>query len=338
MNILLIDVDSKIPNLALMKISTFCKNKGDTVKLIRLGISYYPKRRKHIDLWQLAEFDRIYVSAIFKGTIDYVHLHSISSDCVILYGGTGINPQIKLPEEIESLEPDYSAYPDNDTSYNFITRGCCRNCKFCIVPQKEGMIRQVNTIANIVRHKKVKFLDNNILAWKDHTKIFQELIDKNVKCCFNQGLDIRLINDKNMELLSKINYLGEYIFAFDNIKDKSIIEQKLKIVKKYIPLDYRIKFFIYCHPDMDIRNDVYYRVMWCKRHKVLPYLMRDIKCFEDRNSDFYTDLSAWCNQPNLFKKMKFETEYLLKRQPKNRERLINNLTLIGKRLKNDHKS
>ena len=43
--ILLIDVDSKIPNLVLMKLSTHYKEYGYKVNLKRLGYNYYPKER-----------------------------------------------------------------------------------------------------------------------------------------------------------------------------------------------------------------------------------------------------------------------------------------------------
>ena len=46
MKILLVDVDSKIPNLALMKISTYHKNQNDTVDIIRLNFDGYPTKKK----------------------------------------------------------------------------------------------------------------------------------------------------------------------------------------------------------------------------------------------------------------------------------------------------
>jgi hypothetical protein len=48
MNILLVDVDSKIPNLALMKLSAWHKAKGNQVVLQKLGISGYPGKKKPV--------------------------------------------------------------------------------------------------------------------------------------------------------------------------------------------------------------------------------------------------------------------------------------------------
>ena len=308
--VLLIDVDSKIPNIALMKLSSFYKSLAD-VNLVKLNISYYPNRR-HKKVIDVSEYDRVYVSTIFKGSLDYIDFIGGSN---IIYGGTGHSLNKDLPLEIEKLDCDYSIYPNNKNSYGFLTRGCIRNCSFCVVPEKEGWIRQVANISDIVKHKKVYFLDNNILAFPGHKEILQELVDKKIHCQFNQGLDIRLLDGENVKLLSKLRYIGEYIFAFDNIKLEQQINRKLRLFKKHFFSAWKAKFFIYCNANQNIL-DVVYRVEWCKTNQVLPYLMRDINCWSSANKDFYTDLAAYCNQPNLFKKLT-PIEYIIKRQPKN---------------------
>ncbi len=199
---------------------------------------------------------------------------------------------------------------------------------FCIVPKKERMIYRYRKKDQIVKHRKVKFMDNNILAHKDCEIILQEIIDKNIRCSFNQGLDIRLIDEKKAELLSKTKYLGEYIFAFDNLKDRELIERKLQVLRRFINKDWKLKFFLYCHPDMSITEDIMVRVDWCKKNKVLPYLMRDISCFKSVNKDFYTDLAAWCNQPAFFKKLGFD-DFILKRT-NNKERQDKVIRIIRK--------
>ena len=155
-------------------------------------------------------------------------------------------------------------------------------------------------------------MDNNILAYEGHKEILKELRDKKVKCQFNQGLDIRKIDDENAKLLSELNYFGEYYFAFDDLKIEPIILGKLEIINKYITKDWKLKMFLYCNPNMDLVKDVVYRVEFCNNHKILPYLMRDQTCWDSENNEFYIDLCAWCNQPGLFKKMTFE-EFMQKR-------------------------
>lgn len=319
MNVLLIDADSTIPNIALMKLSAWHKSLGDKVELVKANLPYYPNKKKIPFVSKSA--DKIYCSVIFEGNADY-----IVGDGII-FGGTGFDLTIKIPDEADKFDPDYSIYPDNDISYGFITRGCIRNCSFCKVPKKEGKIHRVASIESIVRHKKVKFLDNNILALPEHKEILEELIQKNVKCQFNQGLDIRLLTSENSILLSKMNYLGEYIFAFDDWKYENLIREKMSLLNWRKP--YQLKFFVYVHPDMAL-SDTINRVVWLKENQCLPYIMRDISCWESENSDFFVDLAAYCNQVNLFKKMEF-SEFLEKRH-KNKSRIAKSKRLWNENL------
>jgi len=302
MRVLLIDADSVIPNIALMKLGSWHKNKGDQVLLHRCNLPYYPNRKKQ-EYYVPDGFDIKYCSVVFEGNISYIKGENV------IFGGTGVDLITKLPNEVECCSPDYTLYPDNQTSYGFITRGCIRKCSFCKVPEKEGYIHKVNDIDNIVRHKKVKFLDNNILAYPDHEKVLQELIEKKIKCQFNQGLDIRLLNQNNSNLLSKLRYLNEYIFAFDSLAYRRTIEEKLLLLKW--AKDWQLKFFVYVHPDMPIRETVQ-RISFLKEHKCLPYVMRDISCWDSLNNEFYIDICAYTNQVHLFKKMSF-SEFLFKR-------------------------
>lgn len=319
--ILLVDVDSKIPNIALMKISSYYKSQEYNVELKVLNFTYYPQAKNQVII-DAFEYDKVFVSVIFKTNKNVVRVINCND---VYYGGVGTSLTTCLPQEIDVCQKDYSIYPDNDCSYGFITRGCVRNCYFCVVPKKEGNIRKVNDVNNIVRHKKVIFLDNNILAYEKHLDILQELEEKKIKCQFNQGLDIRLLNDKNAKLLSELNYFGEYVFAFDNINDENYVYEKLQLFKKYVNKEWKAKFFLYCHPDMDLFNDVVYRINWCKENKVLPYLMRDISCWKAKYKNFYTDLSAWCNQPSLLKKMTFEQ--FMQKRTKNVQRRNNSIFL-----------
>ena len=313
MNVLLVDCDSTIPNLALMRLSYYYKLLGWHVTLLKLGIPVYGKpKQRTVDC---SGYDLAYISAIFDTTPKNVSV--IEGNCKVDYGGTGYDIKKKLPKEIDICKPDYSIYPENDTSYGFIYRGCFRTCDFCIVPEKEGAIHQeVQSVKELIFHKKIKFLDNNFLGGINHKQFLNELIELKMPCQFNQGLDIRLVDDEIANLLSKLHYIGEYIFAFDHIEDKKIIEEKLEIVRKYIPNPWKIKFFIYCHPKMDIVSDVYARILWCKENKVLPYFMRDLSCWQSENARTYNDFSAWCNQPGIFKTHDYENFCIKRRATK----------------------
>lgn len=306
MRILLVNVDSKW-NMAIRKMYTYF-SKDNEVEMIDLGFNGYPhKKTKIIDG---DGYDKVYVSNIFDINADRVQVINCSD---VVFGGIGSkNPNLKLPDEIEMAEPFY--FPDEDTSYGFITRGCIRNCWFCKVPKYEGKLKAYNRVEDIVKHKKVKFLDNNILAYPEHIAVFQWLLDHpDIKCEFNQGLDFRLVNDGNLEALSRLNYMGEYIFAFDDPKYQALLDKKLVLMKKYISKPWKLKFYIYYHPNMDI-SQMIGRAEWCRRNECLPYIMRDIACWdaEKQKKDFLIDYAAYCNQPSMFKKLTFE-QFLHKR-------------------------
>lgn len=325
MKILLVNVDSRW-NMAVRKMFNYYQQQGYEVDMIDLGFSGYPhKRTKVIDG---IDYDEAYVSNIFD--INAYRVEVINCDDVT-YGGIGSrNPSLQLPEEIERTEPFY--FDDEDTSYGFITRGCIRNCWFCKVPKYEGKMKFYNNIECIVKHKKVKFLDNNILAYKDHMKVFQWCLDHpEIKVEFNQGLDFRLVNDENLDALSRLNYMGVYIFAFDEPKYQPLLEKKLKLMKKYISKPWQIKFYIYIHPDMEI-SQLIDRVEWCRKNECLPYVMRDIACWDagENLKNFLIDYAAYSNQPSMFKKMTFE-QFLYKRHTK-AERIENSLKIYNENI------
>lgn len=122
MKIRLIDVDSKIPNIALMKISNYHKAKGDDV-------NWYDPMFDRFDT------DLCYVSKIFTFTPDYQYFPF----CPIIKGGTGYDIKTKLDPDIEICDLDYCLYPGCDYSLQFLSRGCIRKCSFCLVREKKGL-------------------------------------------------------------------------------------------------------------------------------------------------------------------------------------------------------
>jgi hypothetical protein len=324
MKILLVNVDSKF-NIAIRKMyNYFIKN--NNVDMIDLGFDGYPsKKYKVIDG---LNYDEVYISNIFDVNKDKYRVEGCKN---VTIGGIGSNnPTLKLPEKIENMQPFY--FDHEDTSYGFITRGCIRKCFFCKVPKYEGELKFYNDIEKIIQHKKVKFFDNNILAYDKHLEVFNYLIEKNIRCEFNQGLDFRLVGHANAFLLSKLNYIGEYIFAFDDPKYQRLLDEKLRILKQYISKDWKLKFYIYHNKSMDI-SQLINRVEWCRQNKCLPYVMRDIDCWEASENNFYIDYAAYCNQPAFFKKMNFET-FLYKRHPNNNDRITKSLYLYNEKLCN----
>ena len=321
--ILLIDADSRIPNIALGKLSTFHKQNGDAVSYYKCEIPYFPRYNKKDTFPPISQYDKAYCSIVFTSSNGYVKGKGIE------FGGAGYSLAKTLPNNIEDLDVDYSLWPNNKTSYGFITRGCIRNCSFCVVPEKEGRIHQVNNVEDVIKHDQVKFLDNNILSLPTHTEVLQKLVDMGIKCQFNQGLDIRLVDKCNTNLLQKLNYWGEYTFAFDDIQLMDLIERKLNLLNWRKP--WQLRFFVFIHPDMSLSNIVT-RILWLKNRRCLSYAMRHLSCWGAPYEKFYTDIAAWANQPGLFKNLSFE-QFLSKRHTSS-ERIDYCLSLFRKASEN----
>lgn len=205
MKIGLIDVDGhNFPNLALMKISAFHKAQGDDVEWC----------------FPMIHYDVVYQSKVFDDTYS-PDIDWIPQADKIIKGGTGYGLDNTLPYEIEHIYPDYSLYPEltKDTAYGFLTRGCPRGCKFCIVAGKEG--RRSVKVADLSEfwrgQKHIELLDPNLLACKDRMSLLDQLIESKAIVNFNQGLDIRLADEEVAEKLGRMR-IKRIHFAWDNPK------------------------------------------------------------------------------------------------------------------------
>lgn len=215
----LIDLDSKMENCALMKISAREKRDGNQTQLIK----------GKLGLWEYENFDRLYASCVFTKSKKYAEY--LASKGVIV-GGYGYNG-VQLPSETEHIMPDYDLY-GFDRSIGRKTIGCNRNCEWCIVPKTEGHIKDHAPIEEFHRpsHNKLILLDNNILMLPSAFREAMEYITSNgLKVNFNQGLDIRLINEENAGMLADCNYRSlrfnerRLYFAFDDLSIKDQVRR-----------------------------------------------------------------------------------------------------------------
>ena len=294
MRVGLIDVDGhNYPNLPLMKISAWHKQQGDSVEWYSPMFS--------------GEMDRVYMSKVFSFTPDYEYFVNAkeiyrggSGYCIELIDGKEVyhaERDTQLPPEIEHIYPDYSIYPEltKDTAYGFLTRGCPRGCGFCHVKDKEG--RRSYKVADLSEfwrgQKKIVLCDPNILACPDHMDLLRQLADSKAKVNFNQGIDIRLINDRNMEMLKQIR-LESIHFAFDRWQDKDIIEPKLRAFAERTGYDRHkgsVMVYILTNFDTTLEQDLY-RIQLCRELNFSPYPM----IYDKEHADpVYRRLQRWCN-------------------------------------------
>ena len=224
------------PNYALMKISAYHRQQGDEV-----------------EWWNpLCKYDRIYSSKVF----DFTPVDPYLPDDAIR-GGTGYRdlPMDKtLPQEIDNMYPDYSIYPDCDYAIGYLTRGCPNHCRWCVVPEKEGMIRPYRTWQEVVRKDtdKLVLMDNNILACDHGISQLQSLIGSGYRIDLNQGMDARLVTPEVAEILSRLSWIRFIRFSCDQKSQIEPIRHTLELLGRHGVRPYRV--FIYLLVTKDIRD------------------------------------------------------------------------------------
>ena len=300
MKIGLIDVDGhKFPNIPLMKLSAWHKQRGDSVEW------YQPLFSGHMD--------RVYMSKVFSFTPEYEYY--IDAD-EVFKGGSGYCIELvdwkeiyhaerdrQLPPEIEHIYPDYSLYPEltKDTAYGFMSRGCPRGCNFCHVAAKEG--RKSYKVADLSEfwhgQKNIVLLDPNTIACPEWRDILQQLIDSGAWVDFSQGVDIRLMTEEKSEMIKRIKIKNIH-FAWDRYEDKDKIVPKLKMFKKMTGWDYqKLTVYMLCNFDTTFEQDLE-RVYTLRNLGFNPYVMIYDKEHISKGSKL-KHLQRWVNNRIIFR-------------------------------------
>ena len=212
------------PNYALMKISAWHKQQGDSV-----------------EWWNpLLKYDRVYSSKVFTFTPECPYLPEDT-----IKGGTGYGIYDELPSEIDDMFPDYSIYPKVDYAIGYLTRGCIRNCPWCVVPKKEGKIRPYRTWEQVKRpdSRDIVFMDNNVLACPHGVEQISKMGGQYVRIDFNQGLDARLITPGIAELLSRVKWIRSIRMSCDTDSMLDVVLQAVDRLGKCGIKPYRV--FVY---------------------------------------------------------------------------------------------
>lgn len=307
----LLDNGTRHPNLALMKISGYNKEQGHSVTLLDsyLGLNSY---------------DKVYISRVFTFTIVPEGITSLPN---VVVGGTGFfeDGGENLPYEIEHHMPDYDLYKDYangeidkgrnknavsdylDYSIGFTTRGCFRKCPFCVNKKYDKAVihSPVNEFYDPTRPY-IYLWDDNFLAFGGWESILDDLEATGKPFQFRQGIDVRLMTDKKAKRLSNTKYHGDFIFAFDHLEERDLIEEKLKLWKRYSIKT--TKLYVLCAYNSQDEHDIvdtFERIKILMKYGCLPYIMRYESYKDSPWRTLYVQIARWCNQPQFFKKKSF---------------------------------
>ena len=279
MKVLLIQVDGKWPNLALMKLAAWHKAQGDQVYLDR-G----------------CDPERVYIGCIFtKNRPKALGIARMFPQSEVIIGGSGVNYE-KLPDEIEHTCPDYELFGIK-YSMGYTSRGCFRKCPWCLVPRMYGDIHEHAHLDEFIRHDKVRLLDDNFLASSNWAEKLEDMGRRGTKVCFTQGLDIRLVDMEAAKLLSKVQYRENHFqrrrlyFSWDlpEIEDK-VIEGIDLLEKADIPAR-QLMFYVLVGFNTSYDEDLH-RIRTLAERGCLPYVMP----YNDRKDSYYPHLERWVNR------------------------------------------
>ena len=280
------------------------------------------------DYDSLANYDAVYISKVFTDTPvpdAVLQLDNVS------YGGTGFyyDKAPCLSAAIEHQMPDYHLYDAwvaekllggvnprdyvyyTDYSIGFLTRGCFRKCDFCVNKNYDrvSVHSPLSEFYDPARPK-ICLLDDNFFGCPKWRELLSELKQQNKPFQFKQGLDERLLTAEKCAALFSSKYDGDYIFAFDNVADAKLIEEKIQLARNYT--DAVMKFYCFCGFDRNDRwnddfwrQDIFnllFRIEILMRNRCLPYVMRFARYTESPYRGMYVTIARWCNQPSFFKK------------------------------------
>lgn len=276
MKVRLHDVDSTIPNLALMHLSAFWKAQGADV-----------------GFWRGEPADRLYVSTVFtKNRAKVETLHRMHPEATI--GGTGWDLTATLPDEIEHTKPDYDLY-GIDYGLGFLWRGCVNKCGFCFVPRKEGAMRQVATIDDLLNPKsnRITFLDNNFLAAPNALEIMAEIAERGLEVDWCQGLDIRRVTPEVAAALARIRFCTSsqrLHFAFDSMQEEPDVRRGVALLSEAGIKPYRLIFYVLVGFNTTFEQDMH-------RFKVLRELGCDpyVMLYNDEGDRRLHHFDRWVN-------------------------------------------
>lgn len=291
LNIGLVQVDGKIPNLALMKIAGYHEAMGDTVSWFN-GMLFAD------------QYEKVYASKIF----DFSEMPQLP-ECASI-GGTGVDFYNTLETELENADPSYSLYPNWTSHIGFTMKGCRFNCSFCCVPKKEGRPKDVSGVDDLLTNPnggdRLMLLDNDFFGgseWMRHLRRIREL---DLRVCFAQGLNIRVLTYAQASLLATVRFMNTKFsmrmvtFAWDKMKDEKLIFDGIALCESAGIRAKDMQFFVLIGYDTTPEED-YCRVTKLFERGALPFVMP-----YDKSDHYQKRFARWVNHRAIFKSVEWK--------------------------------
>ena len=149
--------------------------------------------------------------------------------------------------------------------------------------------------------KRIESLDPNITACREKRDLFAQYRDTNAEICFNQGLDIRCINEADIDDINRMR-IKDLHFAWDNPKDD--LADRFEMFAKKFRRKTNIGM-VYCLTNYNsTMAENLFRIYTLRDLGYDPYVM----VYDKPNAPHeIRQLQRWCNSKWIFKSCpKFE--------------------------------
>jgi len=284
MDIGLIDIEPKIFNTAYMQVAQYHKQRGDTVG----WWSPLTDRR----------FDHVYCSSLF----DFTDKSEVPERAI--RGGTGFDVISQLSRVIEGCDLDYSIYPKCDRSFIWFSRGCNRNCPWCVVRKKEGYLiaMRESEVKNLNPNGEyITVMDNNFFGSPQWVWAIEWLLEKNLPVNF-QGIDARELTREMCFALNNLKHRKQIKIAWDDPREnlKPKLKEIIRIIKPYKLMCYVLIGYWHFTDGTTEEKDLY-RVETLRGLGIDPFVMP-----YDKNDLYQKAFARWVNHKAIFKKVKWQ--------------------------------
>lgn len=304
--VLLLHMDGKLPNLALMRIAAHHRALGDEVDLRQVdGVDDLQPRLGD------ASWGRVYGSLIFEWS------RPLAREAQKIYpgielGGTGWDfedgVQVRktdLPAEVAAAPPDYSIYPWFENSIGFAQRGCRFACDFCVVPRKEGKVVTVSGLELLWRGgahpKRVILLDNDFFGNPRWREVIADAIRLGIEIAVIQGINARLLSDEQAAAIASVRWMAEdfsrrrIYTAWDNEDDERTFFRGLDRLKAHgISPDSMMVYMLIGHADGETHEVRDYRRAKLRAYGARPFPMPYVR--DGELGDELRAFQGWCIQ------------------------------------------
>lgn len=269
MKIGLINIEPKIVNTAYMQIAHYHKSSGNEVEWA-MPLEY-------------DQYDKLYCSSLF----DFTNKNQVPKRAVC--GGSGYDLTTELPFDCEY---DYSIYPDCDYSIQWFSRGCIRNCPFCLVQKKEGGIRPVQPKNGNANGEYIVIQDNNFFANPEWRNAVQSLKMSSQPVDFAGGIDARLLDKEKCEALNSFRHVKQIKMAWDDPRNdlSSIFSEITSYIKPYKIMVY-VLIGYWSTPEEDL-----FRIESLRKLKIDPFVMA-----YNKKNYYQRRFARWVNHKAIFK-------------------------------------